>query len=163
MTKEFYERSIAAITATKMRKTAFGVVYKGFPAVMFLCYPVLLVYLFVTKDERLLKCILVPLFMFVSLSAARYFIDSPRPYEVYGYTPVYAKDTKGKSFPSRHTGSAMVLAVTFLSISPVLGIPFVIAALMIAASRIFGGVHFPKDVIAGTVYALICGAVLFLL
>lgn len=162
MTKELYERAMSAVTKTPARKAAFGAVYKGLPAVMFAAYPLLLVYLFITRDARLIKVVLVPLFMFLTLSAARYFINAPRPYEVYDITPIYAKDTKGKSFPSRHTASAAVIAMAFLSVSPLLGAPFLLAALLIAASRVLGGVHFPKDVIAGVLYAVACGAALFL-
>lgn len=162
MTKEFYEASIAAISSSKAKKAAFGAVYKGLPIVMFISYPLMLLYMLLTQDERFLKCFAVPLFMFLTLSLARRYINAPRPYEVYDFTPLYPKDTKGKSFPSRHTASAMVIAMAFLSFSPVLGAAFAAAAILIAASRIFGGVHFPKDVIAGVLYAVACGMVMIL-
>lgn len=159
--KESFEKRRDWLTSQKSRITVFEFIYKHLPKFVFAAYPILLIYLFIRRDERLIRCIAVPLFMFITLSAARYLINKERPYEKYDITPIFPKDTKGKSFPSRHTASAAVIAVTFLYISLPLGIIFLIISALIAASRVIGGVHFPRDVIAGVVYALLCGILLF--
>ena len=94
--------------------------------------------------------------------AARYLLNFPRPYEKYDITPIFPKNTVGKSFPSRHTASAAVIAGAFLYVSLPLGAVFLVIALLIAASRVVGGVHFTRDVAAGVLYALLCSAVYFL-
>ena len=160
MTEERYKRCIDFVTATKRRRAVFAAVYKVLPVVVFAAYPVLLITLFLNKDSRLLACILVPLFMFVTLTIARYFINAQRPYEKFDISPVFPKSTVGKSFPSRHTASAAVIAFTILYVSPPFGAAFVAIALLIAASRVIGGVHFPKDVIAGILYAALCAVAL---
>ena len=160
--KESFEKRKDRITSNKSRLTAFAFIYKYLPTVVFAAYPILLIYLFARHDERLIRCIAVPLFMFITLSEARYLINKERPYEKYDITPIFPKDTKGKSFPSRHTASAAVIAVTFFYISLPLGVTFLIISALIAASRVIGGVHFPRDVIAGIVYALLCGVLLFI-
>ncbi len=162
MTEEKYRRCIGFVGSSKIRRTAFAIVYKYLPIVFFAAYPVVLIYLLINGSDRLIFSIVIPAVMFITLSAARYFINAPRPYEVYGITPIFAKDTKGKSFPSRHTACAVMIAMTILSVSLPIGFVFCAAAILIAASRVVGGVHFPRDVIAGTLYAVLWGAVLFI-
>ena len=162
MYKQRFEKTKAWVTANKHRLAAFTFIYKYLPAVVFAAYPLMLAYLFFTKDSRLLKCVAVPLFMFATLSAARYLLNFPRPYEKYDITPIFPKNTVGKSFPSRHTASAAVIAGAFLYVSLPIGAVFLVIALLIAASRVVGGVHFTRDVAAGVLYALLCSAVYFL-
>ena len=119
----------------------------------------LIAYLIYFHDIRIIKCIAVPAFMFITLSAARHIMNFPRPYEKYEITPIIPKDKKGRSFPSRHTASAAVIGVTFLYISPPLGVVFLVIAVFVGISRAVCGVHFPRDVIAGYAYALLCGAI----
>ena len=50
--------------------------------------------------------------VFVGLSVVRKIINAPRPYEKFDMPPVLEKDTKGKSFPSRHVFSVFIIAMT---------------------------------------------------
>ena len=161
MYKENFDKISDQIKSHPTRLAAFKFVYTVFPMLNIAAYPMLLVYLFVTGDERLLRCIAVPLFMFVTLSAGRHILNLERPYEKYDITPIIPKNKKGRSFPSRHTASAAIIGVTFLYISVPLGVLFLVIAAFVGISRAVGGVHFPRDVIAGFVYALICGAAYF--
>ena len=159
MYKQRYDKVKTWILAKKRRQVLFAFIYKYLPYSVFAGYALLLAYLFFTKDGRLFICIAVPLFMFATLSAVRNFLDLERPYEKYDITPIYKKDTKGHSFPSRHTASAAVIGATFLYVSMPLGAVFLTIALLIALSRIAAGVHFPRDAAAGFLYALLCGLV----
>ncbi|MFE2585368.1 phosphatase PAP2 family protein [Streptomyces sp. NPDC059378] len=53
------------------------------------------------------------------------------------------------SFPSNHTVIAAACAVALLSVSRRLGAVAVAAALAMGASRVWVGVHYPHDVVAG--------------
>ena len=124
---------------------------------VYLSYPVLLVLLALQKNTALPAAVLIPGISFVLLSIFRDRVNAPRPYEVFGVPPVIVKNTKGHSFPSRHVFSIFVIAVTMYRFCPAAGILIGIAGLFLGAGRILGGVHFPRDVIAGTLIGIGCG------
>jgi membrane-associated phospholipid phosphatase len=126
-------------------------------AIMYLCYPILLIFLLVSKEEAVVKVFLVPAISFVLLSLGRYVINRKRPYEAFEVPPVIQKNTKGKSFPSRHVFSATMIAMTYLLMSPW---PFVGGILMVVAFveafvRVLSGVHYISDVVAGIVVGVV--------
>lgn len=129
--------------------------------VMYLAYPVLLVYLFFFgKYSSFLsfwKALFVPAISFVLLSVGRALINRPRPYEAFKMPPVIKKDTKGNSFPSRHVFSATMIAMTFVLMSPWswLGIVFLGVSVLLAVVRVVSGVHYISDVVAGICVAII--------
>lgn len=124
---------------------------------MYVAYPFLILYMFLHKDAYVARVIMVPLDSFIILTVFRWFINRPRPYEVFEMPPVIKKDTKGKSFPSRHVFSAMVIAMTFLLASPWtwMGLIFVVLSVLLAVVRVLSGVHYISDVMAGAVFAVL--------
>ena len=125
--------------------------------IMYICYPTFLLYMLVLKQEGWMKVLFVPAIAFDLLSVGRYLINRKRPYEAFEMPPVIAKDTKGKSFPSRHVFSAMMIALTFLFMSPWtwLAVALIVVALIEAAVRVVSRVHYISDVVAGIVVALV--------
>ena len=68
------------------------------------------------------------------------------------------------SFPSGHSGASFAVAVVmFMEMPKKYGVPALIVATLIAFSRLYVGVHYPFDVIAGvltgTIYAVITVAI----
>ena len=120
----------------------------------YVSYFILSLYTIVTDRKRALKVVGVPAATYIAGSLVRALINAPRPYEVLDIDPLVPKDTKGKSFPSRHVFSAFVIAAAFLFVSLPLGILFLIIAVIVAATRVLSGVHFIKDVIAGMIFGL---------
>ena len=55
------------------------------------------------------------------------------------------------SFPSGHAATATAFATGVASAFPEVGVPFNVAAAFVAYSRVHTGVHYPIDVIAGSV------------
>lgn len=53
------------------------------------------------------------------------------------------------SFPSGHTLHALLFPTLFLAYLPVLGLAMLPFALLVAASRVVLGLHYPTDVLAG--------------
>ena len=65
--------------------------------------------------------------------------------------------------PSRHIYSITVIAMTFLYVAPMLGIVFLVFALILAAVRVIGGVHYPTDVLAGFLLGVLSGLPLYII
>ncbi len=118
---------------------------------------------FIVKDGYTIfyRSLLVPAASFILVSAFRKVFNAPRPYEVYGFKPALSKDTRGKSFPSRHVFSIIMVAMAWLQVSTALGLLLLVLGIVLAAVRVLGGVHFIGDVIAGAAIALIVGDICF--
>jgi membrane-associated phospholipid phosphatase len=58
------------------------------------------------------------------------------------------------SFPSGHTATAVGFAAVLLFAAPAWGIPAMIAALLVALSRVLLGAHHPSDVVTAAVVSL---------
>ena len=159
MYPERYNKIKAFITKNKVRLIIFTFVYKQLPRVLAVVYGFLIVYLCIIGDMRVIKCVCVPAFVFATLSAARHALNFERPYEKFDISPIFPKGKKGRSFPSRHTACAAVIAASVMYVSLPVGIAAMVAAVLVALSRVIGGVHFPRDVAAGFLYALVCAAV----
>ena len=102
---------------------------------------------------------LVPAVSFVGLSIVRKIINAPRPYEKFDMSPVLEKDTKGKSFPSRHVFSVFIIAMTIFYEHPGAGVLLGIIGLLLGIVRVLVGVHEPKDIAAGALAGIVCGIV----
>lgn len=83
-------------------------------------------------------------------------VARPRPFaEIEALIPLIAKPTDF-SFPSGHTTASFAVALVMLRMLPKkIGIPAVVLAAMVAFSRLYLGVHYPTDVLAGFVVALV--------
>lgn len=133
---------------------------KALTAVGYLAYPLLLVLVALAGSwDHLARFIAVPALGFVFLSVFRAFYNAPRPYEVLAIEPLIPKETIGKSFPSRHAFSLMMIACSWLAWNAPFGAVLVICACALAAIRVIGGVHFPRDVVAGVAFAAACAFV----
>ena len=124
---------------------------------VFFIYPLYLLVLFLEKNPFFLRSLLVPAISFVLVTIFRKFINAKRPYEKFGIPPVLEKDTKGKSFPSRHVFSVFIIAVTIFYSHPGAGILLGLMGVVMAVIRVLGGVHEPRDVIAGAFFGITCG------
>ena len=125
----------------------------------YVLYPVLLIALAVQWNPLFIPCLFTPAITFVGLSSFRKRINAPRPYEVLDIDPIIKKDTRGKSFPSRHVFSAFVITMCWMAYNPALGGMLLALGVIVCLIRVVGGVHFPKDVIGGALMGSACGIV----
>lgn len=114
---------------------------------------------------------------FAAVTAVRALIDAPRPYEVLKSPPLIDKDTKGKSFPSRHVFSCFMIAMCWIAWSPgcdaawtpqagvgpaqVVGIALLALGVVMAGVRVVGGVHWTRDVVVGAAVGVVAALVGF--
>lgn len=84
----------------------------------------------------------------------------PRPYELYPF--IEKLSTGGSpSFPSGHTADAFAFAIALGLIYPkwYFIFPAILWALLVGCSRMWLGVHFPSDVLAGAFIGSVCAVV----
>ena len=164
MNGEKYRSLSEHFSETKARSTTIKALHDVLPFVMFIFYPLQLIWLWVNEgftSEIFLRFTLIPLGTFILVTIARALINAPRPYEKFNYTPAVAKDTKGKSFPSRHTTSAFIIAMAFMYLDVKLGIIMLVTATAIGVVRVLAGVHFIRDVISGAALGVLIGVLGF--
>jgi len=133
-------------------------------AAVFVSYPLLLCWLLLKQSPLLARAIIIPMDGFIIVTVLRRMVNRPRPYEKFETSSVIAKNTKGKSCPSRHVFSAAVIAMTFMTTPGMFtaGIIFLVCALGLAVIRVVSGVHFVSDVLAAFGCALLCILAAFL-
>ncbi|MBE6063160.1 MAG: phosphatase PAP2 family protein [Clostridium butyricum] len=135
---------------------------KFLPVIIAIIYLVSILYLAKHKNDQIILFTLVPAINFICITLFRNYKNAPRPYDIYNFTPLTKfKRGKGRSFPSRHTSSAFIIAMACLYINIYLGILTFVLAFLIGISRIASGVHFPKDVIVGMLSSILLGYICF--
>jgi undecaprenyl-diphosphatase len=63
------------------------------------------------------------------------------------------------SFPSGHAASSFACATVLGAFAPSLRVPLYVLAALIACSRVYVGVHYPVDVLAGAFWGVVVGLV----
>lgn len=84
----------------------------------------------------------------------RFFYYRPRPFLALDFTPLVAEINKG-AFPSGHAAFYFALAGTLFFLNRRNGWYLGLGALAIGLGRIFVGVHWPSDILAGALVAAI--------
>ncbi len=83
-----------------------------------------------------------------------------RPYEVINGLQLIIEKQPDPSFPSGHAGASFAVGVVYLVKGPrKIGIPAIIIAALIGFSRLYVGVHYPTDVIAGMITGTFCAII----
>lgn len=83
----------------------------------------------------------------------RFFYERQRPFLVLGFQPL-ADHIQSGSFPSGHAAFFFALALTVFYFNKLWGWRFLAMAMVISLARIFVGVHWPSDILAGAIIGL---------
>lgn len=165
----FYHRLTRPFRRHPRWITALRLTNRGIEVIMYGAYPIIVAGLawqgfsigWVGVLPRLLRLVLIPGGGFILLSLVRRLLNAPRPYEQWPLDPLIAREKRGDSFPSRHVFSATVIAMAALWLDWHWGWPLLVLAVLLAAIRVIGGVHYPRDVVAGALCGLVVGGLLF--
>ncbi len=112
--------------------------------------------LFALHDPRLVKYLIAMSLQTLVVKAFKYTLRVKRPSAV--FKDVYLLERLSlKSFPSGDSAMAMTIALCLFETFPNLLKPLIVAyPLLIGYGRIYMGVHFPLDVIAGWSIGVVC-------
>lgn len=108
---------------------------------------------------ELLRIVLVTGAPFLVVSVLREWIGAPRPYDIYPFFEKKPKNKKGRSFPSRHVFSIVLIGFIYTTLSLWIGIGIIASALVLAVLRVLLGIHFIRDVLAGAVMGTVAGVI----
>lgn len=160
---EWYSR-ISAPFRSDIAEEAIIVLDKALVALIALAYLASIVLLAVRGEVlAVIRVVLVPAFTFALVTYLRNRWDTERPYERYPIDPIIHKDERGRSMPSRHVASAVIIACALAWQHMDWGVLAFAACAVVAFTRIVGGVHYPRDVAVGAVISLVCGIVGFVI
>lgn len=153
-----YEQWAAPLRGRPGVVRALNIVNRGIVVVFYGAFALLLGWACMSDPWRLVPLVGVTAVGFVAVSFFRRRFNAPRPYECCAIAPLIARDGAGKSFPSRHAFSAFAIAVSWFVASVPIAVVLLVAAVVLAVCRVLGGVHFPRDVVAGAFIGSATGA-----
>ena len=160
MKKETYIKLMNSIRVRQGLFNAIKILYTALPLGMFVVYPIIVILNGIKGfDHRFILSIVVPAVTLVGVAVMRKLIGKKRPYEKFETNSLIKKDKSGQSFPSNHSACGFVIAMSGFTISIWLGAALLLVAFIIALTRIFAGVHFIIDVVAGSIIGILAGLV----
>jgi undecaprenyl-diphosphatase len=92
--------------------------------------------------------------------ALKQVFDRVRPNVRYAHPEPLLHPPSSNSFPSGHAATSFACATVISAAAPRFRVPLYVLAGLIAWSRVYVGVHYPLDVLAGALYGLALGVVL---
>lgn len=95
-------------------------------------------------------------------AALKLMVHEPRPFTVLDNVRQLVVPTEPNSFPSGHTASTwsiVTVLVKTLNNHRIIVCLLILFGFMIAFSRVYSGVHYPMDVVAGAVVGILSGIV----
>ena len=119
------------------------------------------------KQGRIVVLLLIPVIVLsdqISASVIKPLVDRVRPCEAFeslGTVHMLIGKKTSPSFPSSHAANSFAAAALFAFFYPKRQWIYYTIAAIVGFSRIYVGVHYPFDVLAGAILGLFCAAVIY--
>ena len=111
--------------------------------------------------RMLLEAITAAIFTrFILAEIIRWLWFRPRPFVTNNVNLLIDYNAKEASFPSGHASFYFALSTIVYFYNKKIGIIFYIASLFIVLARVFVGIHWPSDILAGAIIGILVGLVL---
>ncbi|MDP3991135.1 MAG: phosphatase PAP2 family protein [Candidatus Nealsonbacteria bacterium] len=115
-----------------------------------------LVFLWKNRRAVFLSFLAGVLARFGLVELVRFFWPRVRPF-VENSVNLLIKESSSSSFPSGHAAFSFALSFVVYQYNKKAGALFFVASFLIAVSRVFVGIHWPSDVLAGAVVGIFSG------
>lgn len=121
----------------------------------------LVIVAYVSDNRRFaLDLVLGSLTLWLLVTLIKVFTDRARPFNLLRETRVIGWRVPSLSFPSGHTAQTffvMTVAINYFQLPLIVAIGLYGIGLLVGFTRIYLGVHYPRDVIAGAILGLVWG------
>lgn len=162
MNRGQYIRMVDGLRAKPALLKLLIVLNKIGPWVYGILYGLLLVAVSRYSLLGLARVFIVPVGSFLIVQVVSMFLDYSRPYEKFGVKPAIPEDkADGHTLPCKPAFWYVVIGLTYLFVlaNPLPGFLLLLGAALLSGIRIWGGLHFSRDVIAGVVLAVVFGLI----
>ncbi len=127
-------------------------------------YPFIALYIYLTFSPTVSKPLLLSAALAFPLERLLYHflkhsMKRDRPYERILDVHFRVRPPDRFSFPSGHTASAFLMMALFSNIFPALQLPMFGWATLVGVARVYLGVHYPTDVLAGALLGVLTGQI----
>ena len=102
-------------------------------------------------------------FSIILIALLKHIFCRPRPCDEHKNIKLLIRRPPDHSFPSGHALSSFAAATALAAAGSVIGIPALFLAALIAFSRLYLFVHYPADVLAGSILGVLTGIVSILI
>ena len=92
-----------------------------------------------------------------SYKTIKSFVERPRPFQTLEGVRLFLGPHSGFSFPSGHATTSFCLATVIAMRYPKARYPIFIVAILVALSRSYVGVHYPSDILVGSILGILVG------
>lgn len=99
----------------------------------------------------------------IPVQLAKRLLPRKRPYMILEKTRFPANPLKDHSFPSGHTTAIFAVVTPYILYNPQLSLFLIPLGLCVGISRIYLGLHYPSDVLAGGILGTLTGLLCFCL
>lgn len=83
------------------------------------------------------------------------FYIRPRPFIDHAVKQLLPMDPASKSFPSDHAAISFAIAMAVFQYNKFWGIIFLVLASIVSIGRVYGGIHYPADILVGAMIGII--------